>query len=63
VSDRAAGGHSPWAVNGAVMTATTPMEWEEKMEEQVIKLRTGHEWRDDKAFPLTPMEAYRIMRG
>jgi len=33
------------------------------MEEDVQKLRTGHEWPDDKPFPLTPMEAYWIMRG
>lgn len=33
------------------------------MEEDVEKQRTGAEWPDDKPFPLTPMEAYWIMRG
>ena len=33
------------------------------MTEEVQKIRTGHVWTDDKPFPLTPMEAYWVMRG
>jgi hypothetical protein len=33
------------------------------MDDQVQKARTGHEWPDDHPFPLTPEEAYWIMRG
>ena len=33
------------------------------MDEHVQKVRIGLEWPDDKPFPLTPDEAYWIMRG
>jgi hypothetical protein len=33
------------------------------MDEGIQKLRTGFEWPDDKPFPVTPEEAYWILRG
>ncbi len=33
------------------------------MQDDVCKIRTGYEWPDGRPFPLTPEEAYWIIRG